>query len=297
MTANTMDALWAIFEPRRVKPKKTGAEYTRLYEALVRPRLGQKLVKDISFQDVELLHDDLRNTPYQANRTLALLRVMFKYAVALKWIDTSPAIEVKMFPEHKRRRHMRTGEAPKIARAIALREWSCPESCLFLWLIIFSGARSGEIADATWGDLDGNVLTLKEHKTVKKTGVDRIIVLPPAAMEKLDKLAATESRHPDRKIISISRPEVLWQRHLRVEAGCPDLRIHDLRHTFGTYALEKGYTLDQIGESLNHSSPTTTKIYAELTDRSRQRIANDVSLGILADMYVVDAEDAINPFR
>jgi integrase len=87
----------------------------------------------------------------------------------------------------------------------------------------------------------------------------------------------------------------LWQRYIRMDAGCPDLRVHDLRHTFGSYALEKGYTLDQIGEALNHSNPQTTKIYAELTDRSRQRIANDVSLGILADMKVADASDAYMP--
>lgn len=295
MSANTIDALWGIFKPKRVDTRKTGAEYQRLYETLVQPVLGKRRVDKISFQDIEKLHHDLRMTPYQANRVLALLRVMFKYAIALRWIATSPCDEVKMFPEQKRRRHMRPSEAPKIARSIALRESSAPAACLFLWLVIFSGARSGEISDAVWSDLDGNVLTLKEHKTKNKTGIDRVIVLPPAAMEKLNKLAPVETRSPNGRIISIARPEVLWQRHLRVEAKCSDLRVHDLRHTFGTYALEKGYTLDQIGESLNHTSPTTTKIYAELTDRSRQRIANDVSIGILADMYVADAEDAYSP--
>jgi integrase len=295
MSANTTDALWAIFKPKRVDTRKTGAEYQRLYEGLVRPVLGKRRIDKITFQDIEKLHHDLRMTPYQANRVLALLRVMFKYAIALRWITINPCAEVKMFPEQKRRRHMRPSEAPKIARCIALRENTAAPSCLFLWLVIFSGARSGEICDAVWSDLNGNVLTLKEHKTKNKTGIDRVIVLPPAAMEKLDKLAPVETRTPNGRIISIARPEVLWQRYLRVEAKCPDLRIHDLRHTFGTYALEKGYSLDQIGEALNHTSPTTTKIYAELTDRSRQRIANDVSIGILADMLVADAEDAYSP--
>lgn len=295
MTDTTIAALWAIFKPRRVDTRKSGGEYQRLYDTHIRPSLGHRRTDKITFQDIEKLHGDLRATPYQANRVLSLLRVMFKYAIALRYITVSPCDEVKMFPEKKRRRHMRPAEAPKIARQIALRENSSPASCLFLWLVIFSGARSGEICNAYWRDLTGNVLTLDEHKTAEKTGTGRTIILPPAAMEKLDKLAPVESRHPDRKIINIGRPEVLWQRYLRVEAKCPDLRIHDLRHTFGTYALEQGYTLDQIGESLNHTNPQTTKIYAELTDRSRQKIANDVSLGILADMMTVDVDDIHNP--
>ncbi len=295
MTDTTIAALWATFKPRRVDTKRSGGEYQRLYDAHIRPSLGHRRTDKVTFEMIEKLHGDLRATPYQANRVLSLLRVMFKYAVALRWITINPCDEVKAFPEKKRRRHMRPTEAPKIARVIALRESSSPASCLFLWLVIFSGARSGEICAATWGDLDGNVLTLKDHKTKDKTGVDRVIVLPPAAMEKLEKLSAAELRQPHQLIIRVGRPEVLWQRYLRVEAKCPDLRIHDLRHTFGTYALEQGYTLDQIGEALNHTNPTTTKIYAELTDRSRQKIANDVSLGILADMMTIDVDDIKNP--
>lgn len=297
MPANTTDALWAIFEPRRVKPKKSGGEYRRLYETLVRPSFGAKRVDKISFQMIEDWHHDMRATPYQANRALALVRVMFKYAIALEWITNNPASAVQAFPEKKRRRHMKPSEAPKIAREIAMWEQSQPQSTLFLWLLIFTGARSGEIKAAHGRDLVGNVITLHEHKTAAKTGTARVIALPPAAMEKLDMLWPEADRHPDRPIIRIARPDALWQRHIRVKAGCPDLRIHDLRHTFGTYALEKGYTLDQIGEALEHASPQTTKIYAELTDRSRQRIANDVSLGIIADMKVADADDAYGPLR
>lgn len=295
MTDTTIAALWATFKPRRVDPKRSGGEYQRLYDTHIRPSLGHRRTDKVKFKDIEELHDGLRATPYQANRVLSLLRVMFNYAIALEWIERNPCDEVKMFPEKKRRRHMRPAEAPKIAREIALYESTSPESCLFLWLVIFSGARSGEISSAYWRDLEGNVLTLDEHKTAEKKGTARTIVLPPAAMEKLDKLAPVETRNPDRKIIDIARPEVLWQRKIRVAAKCPDLRVHDLRHTFGTYALEKGYTLDQIGEALDHTNPQTTKIYAELTDRSRQRIANDVSLGILADMMTVDVDDIKNP--
>lgn len=297
MTIKNWNALWAEYEPRRVLGKKTEQEIQRIYNAYVAPQIGAKRVSKTTFQDIDALHHALRATPYQANRVLSLIKVMFKYAGALGWVPSgyNPAKDVQMFPEKKRRRHMKPKEAPAIARMIALHEDTAPDACLFLWLVIFTGARSGEIRAARWRDLDGNVLTLKEHKSVAKTGVDRVIVLPPFAIEKLNKLAPVELRRPDAKIITISRPEVLFQRTIRRKCGCHDLRVHDLRHTFGTYALEKGYTLDQIGEALAHTNPQTTKIYAELTDRSRQRLANDVSIGILADMNFIDTDDAYNP--
>lgn len=297
MTDQSIAALWAVFEPRRVKPRKAGAETSRLYTQLVAPVFADTQIADITFEQIEDFHAGMRDTPYQANRVLALMNSLMKYAIALRWIHHNPVKEVRKFPERKRRRHMKAEEAPTIARAIALRENTAPDSCLFLWLLIFTGARSGEIRNARWSDLKGNVLFLKEHKTSDATGTDRIIEIPAAGVEKLNQLAPAETRHPDRKIITISRPDALWQRKVRVDAGCPDLRVHDLRHTFGTYALERGYSLDQIGEALNHSNPSTTKIYAELTDRSRQRIANDVSLGILADMYVIDSDDVDSPLK
>lgn len=290
MAAKTWDALWERYKPRRVKGKKSEEESIRLYERHIRPRLGVKSVSRTTFETVEEIHDELKDTPYQANRVLSLLRPMFKYAQALKWVagDHNPAKHVVMFPERKRRRHMRTKEAPLIATEIRRRELTAPEACVFLWLVIFTGARPHEIKQARWRDIRGNRWTLHEHKTIDKTGAERVIILPPIAMEKLKLLPRG---HADSKIITIGTPEYIW-RTVRVDAKCRDLRIYDLRHTFATYALEQGYSLDQIGEALGHANPATTKIYAEMNTRSRQRVALDSSLAILNDMEVKETDDA-----
>lgn len=289
MATKTWDALWERYKPRRVKGKKSEEESVRLYERHIRPRLGPKAVSRTTFETVEEMHDELKATPYQANRVLSLLRPMFKYAQALKWVapDHNPAAHVVMFPERKRRRHMKSAEAPRIAAEIRQRELTAPDACVFLWLIIFTGARPHEIKEARWRDIRGNRWTLPEHKTIDKTGAERIIILPPIAVEKLKLL---ERGHADSKIIRLAAPEYIW-RTIRVEAKCRDLRIYDLRHTFATYALEKGYTLDQIGEALGHANPATTKIYAELNTRSRENLSLDSSLAILGDMNVTEVKD------
>ena len=44
----------------------------------------------------------------------------------------------------------------------------------------------------------------------------------------------------------------------------PDLRIHDLRRTLGSWQAKTGASLAIIGNSLNHKNPATTAIYARL---------------------------------
>jgi hypothetical protein len=55
----------------------TGGEYRRLARLYIFPRLRTRQITEITRGDVARLHSDLRNKPYQANRTLALLSKFF----------------------------------------------------------------------------------------------------------------------------------------------------------------------------------------------------------------------------
>jgi integrase len=57
------------------------------------------------------------------------------------------------------------------------------------------------------------------------------------------------------------------------ETRLPDLRLHDLRRTLGSWQAKTGASLVVIGKSLNHKSPMSTMIYAQLdVDPVRQSI-------------------------
>lgn len=43
-----------------------------------------------------------------------------------------------------------------------------------------------------------------------------------------------------------------------------DIRLHDIRRTFGSYQALTGASLITIGKSLGHKSPAATQIYARL---------------------------------
>lgn len=70
-----------------------------------------------------------------------------------------------------------------------------------------------------------------------------------------------------------------WGR-VRAKAGIPDVRIHDLRHTFASYAVARGLPLYSVGKLLGHSNTATTQKYAHL-DLSALRQATDTIGGML----------------
>ena len=45
-----------------------------------------------------------------------------------------------------------------------------------------------------------------------------------------------------------------------------DVRLHDLRHTYASIALEQGETVLTIGRLLGHRDPATTLKYTHLSD-------------------------------
>ena len=81
---------------------------------------------------------------------------------------------------------------------------------------------------------------------------------------------------------------------IREEAGLPDLRIHDLRHTFASVLASGGASLQMIGKLLGHAQVTTTARYAHLFDdplREALQIVGDVMAGTPSAEVVPIKED------
>jgi integrase len=256
-----MTDLWVEYWKHHGSHKKTGESDQRRWRLHIEPRLGRHKLSEISFTMVAELHAAVSTTsPIEANRVMAQLSKMFSFAHRpLEWMDRNPTKGVKRNKEVKRERYMEGEEAARISELLHSNAQANPASVAFLYLLILTGARCGEIANAKWSQIEGTKLVLSEHKT-DRTGEKRIIHLPQAAMDVIERLPRTEGT-----ITGILSPKKFWER-IRVEAGCPDLRMHDLRHSFASAAIAAGLTLAQIGELLGHKSTQTTKRYAHLMD-------------------------------
>lgn len=107
-----------------------------------------------------------------------------------------------------------------------------------LRMLIYTGARLSEILTLqwTWIQWEGGFARLPDSKTGTKT-----VPLPQPALGLLRRISDEEGRsskfvfpgkRPRTHFTGIQKP---WQR-IRLRAGLPDVRIHDLRHCFASTA-------------------------------------------------------------
>lgn len=68
-----------------------------------------------------------------------------------------------------------------------------------------------------------------------------------------------------------------FRKALKLSRVKKKVSVHSLRHAYATHLLEAGVTLQQIQKWLGHSSPSTTTIYAHLTEQSTQAAARVVA--------------------
>lgn len=257
--------------------KKTGKEDQRMIDRLIVPKLGAKRVMDVDYDDVARIHDGLKSTPYQANRVLALLSVMFNLAER-PWKyrppRTNPCYGVARYPEPARRRYAKPAEIAKIGPLLAKKAEQNPAGVAFLYLLMFSGARPSEIERATWSQLERVERDDGTHGVLRipdgKTG-QRDVFLPPQAMAVIDRLPRIEGQ-----TLAGKMPRKLWNR-IRAEAGCPDLRMRDWRRTFAVTALSCRQSAGLIGELLGHRDANTTKIYLRLIDDAAHAAAAETA--------------------
>jgi integrase len=145
----------------------------------------------------------------------------------------------------------------------------------FLLALQETGARPGEVAAVTAADIDlkGGVWVLRSHKTARKTGKPRVVILTPAAIELCKRLIG---EHPDGPVFRNSHGKP-WGRNaircrfrrVRKKLGLGgDLVAYLYRHTFCTDALESGVGVAQVAELLGHTGTgTVMRHYQHLSER------------------------------
>lgn len=97
LTALTVKQLGEKFIDRHAKPKKRSwAEDERTLKRDVNPAIGAFVARSVARSDIVTLLDDIhdRGAPIHANRTLALVRKMFNFAVAEGYLDANPALGI-----------------------------------------------------------------------------------------------------------------------------------------------------------------------------------------------------------
>jgi integrase len=244
------------------------------------PRFGRLHLDEITTRDVSLFHLSLPSKGYApgtANCILVLLRYMFNLARKWDFDLKNPATGISKLEENNiQQRYLNPEETQRLYGC--LQESGNTQLKYIVPLLLLTGCRKRELLDAQWAHVDIERRTWRIP--LSKSGKARHVPLSSGVLAILAQLPRFEGcpylvPNPEtrRPYISIFAP---WNR-VRKQAGLPEVRMHDLRHSFASFLINSGRSLYEVQHLLGHAQSITTQRYAHLSQST-----------------LLDAVDAVN---
>src|SRR5262245_42071665 len=222
-------------------------------------RWGTRRLSTITRADVIAALDQISaDTPIRANRMLAVLGKLFKWAESKGISHANPCSNMERAKEQSRDRVLDDKELRKVW--LAAGELGHPWSGI-VKLLILTGQRRNEIADLRWSeiDLDERALHLPPART--KNGRAHDVPLSASALA----IIAGLRRLPDADLVFTIRRKPItgfsrMKERLDEASGVTDWTLHDLRRTVASGLQRLGVRLEVTEAVLNHKSGSTAGI-------------------------------------
>jgi len=270
----------------------TKSGYKFLINTYILPVLKNIQVKDITSAHVAQIHADMADKPTQANRVLAVLSSMLSLAETWGYRspNSNPCGTVERYPESKKTRFLSPEEISRLLDTLRAQEEKFPYQVKLFRLLLLTGARLREVLHCRWSakaggnpihpylNREAGCIHCEDHKGSRKGG-PKDIILSRAALEVIDTIdqrlgspylfpSAEDSQKP------LTNPHHVWltlkatkrgakeRKGIRDLAGLPDVRLHDLRHSFGTLSVSLNQNPAIRQKLLGHASASTTERYS-----------------------------------
>lgn len=281
------DLMKRYMEEHAVPTKKPASVRTdEVNWRLILPKLGERRVADLTRDDVEGFRAPLADRPTMFNALRKLLSCSLNLAELWGWRPegSNPCRHVKPFKANKRERYLSQQEVLRLSQALDNAErhqGMNPSAILAIRLLLLTGCRCGEIRTLRWQDVDfeRKCLRLPDSKTGAK-----VVYLNAPALQVLAGIQRDDENpyvfpgvKPGRPVSNLRDS---WGQ-VRKAIGLEDVRLHDLRHTFASFGVGLGLSLQLVGKLLGHSNISTTQIYAHLADdpvrQANERIGAEIA--------------------
>ena len=269
---------WMVYvEFDRKRRPSTIQDYRREIERRLIPEFGERTpISEIKLADVEAFRvrmvDEGLLSARTINKRLQQLHTIFKRAQRNHGLEVNPVAgaERQPFKRSGDFTALEVHEVEQLASAAVTEQ----DSVIFR-VAAFTGLRLGELRGLRWGDIDWTrrVVFVRRSFTVKsdgptKSGKVRSVPLVDQAARALDQLSRRERWTSDDDRVFVNdvgehiEDSALRRRFYTAldRAGLPHIRFHDLRHTFGTIAVQ-AFPLTDVKAFMGHADIQTTMIY------------------------------------
>lgn len=235
------------------------------------PRWGKVRLDEIKPQDISKWLAD-KVSAGLAPSTAERIRVTFNRSFELgnrfeiAGAEVNPVKKVtRLRFNNARSRFLSPQEAARLHKAAS--ESENTQLASIVALLLLTGARKMELLNAKWQDFDLDRRSWLIPDT--KNGSSRNVPLSEQAVaiiEQLPRWDKVESLIPNPKTLKPYNTIKRAWNSTRIAAGMPDLRIHDLRHSFCSSSVASGVDLYIIGKIVGHKDYKSTQRYSHVAN-------------------------------
>ncbi len=276
---------WKVFTEKYIKQHhkpSTIKMASYIIKLHILPFFGKKPIAEIKRKDVFAFKDSMDHIKGSCTKCLRLLSVAFNQAELWEYRpqNSNPCRGVPKTPEKKMENYLTDEQLERLKNVLIAKEVTAlasPYTINAFRLIIYTGCRKGEILSLQWEEVDliHSCLRLKDSKTGK-----RVIPLNDIAKGVILNIEKQKNNpyvfcgdKPGTHLVAVQKT---WER-IRKQAGIPHVRIHDLRHSFASFAITNGgVDLIELKDLLGHKSVTTTERYIHLTNKKLLDATNNI---------------------
>ncbi len=282
--------------------RKTIEGYESILSYRLLPYFKNKRMRSITPTDVNIFLDSLakEGLAVKTKRNIRnVLNGIMVLAVQENVIGFNPLTKIPVFRETKKenRRALTGEEVRQLLHALDAyyekkKNYKSVNMLIYpyVYLAIYTGARRGELCALTWDDIDVEKCTVSINKSInehldievpKTTNAYRVNVIPKDVMAKL--LPFKDSKY--NKVFHTCTGEYIKPsniarafRNILKFGSLPHIRLHELRHTLATLALQAGVPITDISKQLGHASISTTlDFYSHASNESSENVVKGFS--------------------
>jgi len=280
------------YKPYILQRKRSARADIGKYNTRVKQQFGSMKLSDFqgNRHQIQQFITDLREeglAPATCDRYLQMIRYSLRLAVDWGYLDKNPADKIPLFNvDNKVENYLSQEEMTRLMKVLQDPRENRVVSAL-IRVLLSTGVRLHMAQMARFEDLDLENRVWRIPATNSKSKRIQSVPLNDMAIEAFKENLTDQGyvfRSPrgdgTRPYNNIHKS---WYR-IRIKAGLPHLRLHDLRHSFASLLVNSGRSLYEVQKLLHHSTPIMTQRYAHLSTKTLQEASNAAGDAIQAAM-------------